>query len=106
MGPRHTLGPWKLTGDSIIEADLGEGYEQIAAVLQKWHKDGEIRELKAGVWKANARLMTAAPEMLDVLIQVSILINGPDPIHKLLHLVETRVISTISLATNGRKEGE
>ena len=56
--PAHTQGPWTLTNHTEIVAD--DGHESLIAEVFDERND----------WKANARLIAAAPKLLDLLKQV------------------------------------
>ena len=63
---KHTTGPWKVLGGTIIETVKDERW--ICSVPEEPHY--EVR--------ANARLIAAAPELLEALEQARIAINVLD----------------------------
>lgn len=77
---KHTPGPWTLVNGynifSELGADSGDGYKApendgwlIATVElgRVINDDGELVEIGHGVARANARLIAAAPELLEAL---------------------------------------
>lgn len=70
---KHTPGPWKARdyktaeGDIWIDCDAWKGKKSLGGTLATAHKDGTGG---AGV-TANARLIAAAPEMLEALKAVA-----------------------------------
>ena len=70
MSPAHTPGPWVVTedmGSNIIRGTEEErAVEGLAGITYKW------RDYVASTWggphEANARLIAAAPEMLQALL--------------------------------------
>ena len=52
---KHTQGPWEITAEHIITGNS----EYIA-----WLDESTVPETE---WRANARLIAAAPELLDLL---------------------------------------
>lgn len=70
MKTQHTPGPWEIAEDRFIRNIEG----QTIAEVQEWHqfvtqcKDGTLDIDKEEMpWKANARLIAAAPELLEIL---------------------------------------
>ena len=58
---KHTTGPWEVTGDGyIIESEKC----QVGEVYFYSYEDGERVDIP---YRANARLMAAAPELFEVL---------------------------------------
>lgn len=62
----HTPGPWTLTQDQPNTLDVSKRADGIRSRLAQVHAD-MVAEEHGGDWKANARLMAAAPEMLEAL---------------------------------------
>ena len=57
--PNHTPGPWHTAGDQGVQ--IRSQREQLAKV---W-------TMRGNEWKANARLIAAAPELLESLIELA-----------------------------------
>lgn len=86
MENKHTPGPWQpvyISGvcTSIGNTD-GDGYYELVADMILPETDEEYAEQKETI-EANAKLMAAAPEMLDVLDSTYqlMLVLGVDPTH-------------------------
>ena len=62
---KHTPGPWFVTGirTLYVEARIGGGLVQEIAACGPTHQDGGYGDQQ----RANARLISAAPEMLEAL---------------------------------------
>ena len=60
---KHTPGPWALDDESIYAPD-GEGWKQVAEIPNWRTNPGEVLTPEDN---ANARLIAAAPDMLDAL---------------------------------------
>lgn len=60
---KHTPGPWFVTGNRTlyVEARIGGGLVQEVAACGPTHQDGGYGDQQ----KANARLISAAPDMLQ-----------------------------------------
>jgi hypothetical protein len=52
---KHTSGPWKLTGHGELIIGRDQIYGEVAIAEAKFN------------WKANARLISAAPDLLEAL---------------------------------------
>ena len=68
----HTPGPWQtdiqtnqFSDDGVIVDICGSEGDNIARLTTKFHVGG--RQMPRSEWSANARLMAAAPEMLEAL---------------------------------------
>ena len=61
MSAKHTPGPWHTAGDQGVQ--IRSQRDQIAKV---W-------TMRGNEWKANARLIAAAPELLEALRAVDVL---------------------------------
>ena len=59
MSAKHTQGPWHTAGDQGVQ--IRSQRDQIAKV---W-------TMRGNEWKANARLIAAAPELLEALIELA-----------------------------------
>ena len=59
MSAKHTPGPWHTAGDQGVQ--IRSQRDQIAKV---W-------TMRGNEWKANARLIAAAPELLEALIELA-----------------------------------
>lgn len=91
MNAQHTPGPWKSTADGRIESErdpntgiypiLGEAY-----VIYN-HVTGDVY-VTGDVCRANARLMAAAPEMLQMLQKMWAVEMNPAISAELLALIE------------------
>ena len=57
----HTKGPWTANGLTVIESDH-DGVNRSIAELISWERDSLTHEEKA-----NARLLAAAPDLLETL---------------------------------------
>ncbi len=75
MGTQHTPGPWVVNGDpaklseyAICAESRGKGYGSSVAVATQRDGRNPISREEA---MANARLIAAAPEMLDVVRSVA-----------------------------------
>ena len=64
--PVHTNAPWMIEGDQIRTA-INSGVKHIAMVNYFNCGSGDPRTITDEEHKANARLIAAAPEMLEVL---------------------------------------
>lgn len=64
MNTPHTPGPWKVVKRGEIESADGSPIADVAVLVQ-WNTTDGIKE-EAMPWKANARLMAAAPELLEI----------------------------------------
>jgi hypothetical protein len=69
VGHAHTPGPWRLTDDGQITADARDGKVEIAVIELDFDEPFEREQ------RANARLMVAAPELLDALEQAEAFID-------------------------------
>lgn len=65
----HTPGPWTADNLGGISADTGRGYPMLVAITQVDPMTGNNRA-------DNARLIAAAPDMLDMLYRVLPFIEG------------------------------
>ena len=65
MTTQHTPGPWNVTGLYVRERDGG----LVASIIDLWHDQKTPKAEK----NANARLIAAAPDMLDALQNI---LNG------------------------------
>jgi hypothetical protein len=65
---KYTTGPWFLTGirTLYVEAKIGGGLVQEVAACGPTHQDGGYGDQQ----KANARLIAAAPELLEASMKV------------------------------------
>ena len=74
---KHTTGPWAWQeGTPIISCQWNGRYHVIAGVECKtlaWHEDANCAGREAG---ANARLIAAAPDLLDALITLVDCVDG------------------------------
>lgn len=59
---KHTAGPWAVTGGQTVHQPNKDHYKPICKAYGKYHKDADKSEAEA-----NARLIAAAPELLDAL---------------------------------------
>jgi len=102
MENKHTPGPWHpvyISGvcTSIGNTD-GDGYYELIADMILPETDAEYEEQKANI-EANAKLIAAAPEMLDALIAAK------DAIDDLMDIADgydkdlEKVLSAIKKAT-------
>ena len=65
---KHTPGPWAVSTQGVgFEVDSADGWQ--VAQAQQRHEDGRGKE--ATMRLANARLIAAAPELLEALIEAS-----------------------------------
>ena len=64
MSAKHTPGPWRVHADRWIKATRGEHEGEILAAPTYWMEGGEA---VAAEGRANARLIAAAPELLEAL---------------------------------------
>jgi len=65
---KHTPGPWAVSTQGVgFEVDSADGWQ--VAQAQQRHEDGRGKE--ATMRLANARLIAAAPELLEALTDVS-----------------------------------
>jgi hypothetical protein len=98
---KHTKGPWHIgagNGEGSVFADTGRTrLEQggttlysICSVTLGWN-DAEDA--------ANARLIAAAPQMLDALHEVLALLNNPDADGTDANRVEREILAVIAKAT-------
>ena len=64
----YTLGPWVRSGGTICSQDL-----QCVVVRLPAHTDayGDETEEQIERWDADARLIAAAPEMYDILLDIA-----------------------------------
>jgi hypothetical protein len=94
MKPKHTPGPWRHEGtfDSVVRgAD-----NSYVAVSSGYQKGGWV-----SLTQANARLIAAAPEMLEALIEAYKINNhwGANNYHKWSDSFEETVVKIIERAT-------
>lgn len=71
MTSKHTPGPWVIDGhnmSSIIRCTAPKGHPDAKHVCGDYET---IADCKGDNWKANARLIAAAPDMLEALRQCS-----------------------------------
>ena len=66
---KHTPGPWHTAGEQGVQ--IRSAKDQIAKV---W-------TMRGNEWKANARLIAAAPELLEALKLARSIIGHPDDAH-------------------------
>lgn len=64
---KHTEGPWHVTNDA--ETNIRAGKRLVARVFDVWERgpDPDINQRVAGACEANARLIAAAPALLEAL---------------------------------------
>jgi hypothetical protein len=89
--PAHTLGPWHTAGDQGVQ--IRSAKDQIAKV---WTMRGDE-------WKANARLIAAAPELLEALQLADAMLSGAN---MNASVVERKVRAAIAKATGSFGESE
>lgn len=63
--PVHTTGPWRIEGNRV-RTSIAAGKKHIAMV-NYFNRAGDPRTITYEEHEANARLIAAAPEMLEVL---------------------------------------
>lgn len=68
MKPKHTPGPWKIKQNAPCEILSSDGYTDRVAIINP--------DLGNSNWMQDARLIAAAPDMLEVLEKVQTLVNG------------------------------
>lgn len=79
----HSSGPWSISGDLIIGPPTPvpnpkvEPYGKMIAKVLHNYPGGEPRITWKGEGEANARLIAAAPEMLDLLTEAEDYCTGP-----------------------------
>lgn len=115
LRPKHTPGPWKSTAEDQ-QHDLGENFYilggpdyacHIAEMLNADHfpciPDDEVEDYEIEV-EGNARLIAAAPELLDVAITlcnqfaqagVNAVADSNDP-HEMLHFKARALIAKVA----------
>jgi hypothetical protein len=86
----HTEGPWYVDGDGVTIR--GRGDKRVAMCREDWMADGEAA--------ANARLIAAAPEMLECLQKVAAYL-GPRGEHALAPFLREYVESVLQKAIRG-----
>lgn len=97
---KHTPGEWRIavpmTGDDlVIESQPGLNYHELARVRAPQYSDGANRD----EMRANARLISAAPELLEALIDTekhlaeyvdAVTMSGGSPTKSLAALLRIR----------------
>jgi hypothetical protein len=102
---KHTKGPWHIgagNGEGSVFADTGRTrLEQggttlypICNVTRGWNEAEDA---------ANARLIAAAPDMLEMLHEVLALLNNPDADGTDANRVEREILAVIAKATGGAR---
>ena len=90
---KHTSGPWRIIGDHQDNRDVFADNELLATAY-----DMDTAEPKL-VAEANARLIAAAPELLDVMRDVAALLPASARLHpRDLHALQTRVCAALAKA--------
>lgn len=87
MKPRHTPGPWYSLGKSVM-------YNEINTVNGRDSRQRQMAEIFTVNGEANARLIAAAPELLEALIEANDHLGGRDELHH-------KIIALIAKATGG-----
>lgn len=69
METKHTPGPWINAGgdNSSIEINIGETTSSVSS----YDKNTSLHVIGRGEMEANAKLISAAPDLLDALIECS-----------------------------------
>lgn len=74
MSAAHTPGPWAIReGYGLLKAEVGPHGRAVATVWTKQMPGGKDDQKEPVVWpegEANARLISAAPELLEALRQI------------------------------------
>lgn len=97
----HTPGPWTLKFESdgfTVTAETGYGNERIALVSED---TGDFNEREADMGEANARLIAAAPALLDVLEEIHQRLDYVDQTpsaNSFHHVLECRDIAQAAIA--------
>ena len=71
MTTQHTPGPWKVTGLYVRERNGG----LVASINDLWHD----QKTPKGEKNANARLISAAPDLLALAYDFGQMLTGMDP---------------------------
>lgn len=58
MNTQHTPGPWHTAGDQGVQ------------IRSEKHQIAKVWTMRGNEWKANARLIAAAPDLLEVLKEI------------------------------------
>jgi hypothetical protein len=97
---KHTPGPWSVNGNEIIAPDT-ESDTHIAAYFVRVATIDDTKETgwSKPVIAANARLISAAPDMLAMLHEVLDLLNDPDADSSDAWRVESKIEAVIAKAT-------
>ena len=68
--PKHTPGPWYAERHGGVSADVGGVRRQVAAATGDAIMHGDPAISLGSIQAANARLIAAAPELLEALLRV------------------------------------
>ena len=88
MSAKHTSGPWRYN-------NLTDIYDSNGATICELYRGSELNER----CKANARLIAAAPEMLDalqVIMTIATCPNHPNAFNAIRHIAATEIENAIT----------
>lgn len=96
MKDKHTPGPWAVVGGGTIKSgdlSIGEAYIYDENDYDYNPKSNDVR--KKLPWMANARLMAAAPELLDMVERLSASLTRTNGADQRLYLDAKKLIAKI-----------
>ena len=91
MKTQHSPGPWRVAKQGEIESADGSPIADVAVFVQ-WNTTDGIKE-EAMPWESNAKLIAAAPELLDALRELyeTALVMECIPLYKGLKKAQTLI---------------
>lgn len=95
MKPKHTPGPWTIEQWSAMQLEVAHGNLVVCG------KDGKANAFLIGTEKqqsANARLIAAAPELLEAMKSVKVLMDEREPEHQEELQLYDRILKIIAKA--------
>lgn len=96
LRPTHTAGPWSVDYEGPAHLSIEDSAGRVLAFCNLQSEDGDEDE-------ANARLIAAAPEMLEALRNVAEIMSGADYSHVKADMARAICRRAISAAERGQE---
>jgi hypothetical protein len=91
MTTQHTPGPWHTAGDQGVQ------------IRSEKHQIAKVWTMRGNEWKANARLIAAAPDLLEALRELVSQVQGYQDCNGDKGFAVTDAIAAIAKATGETK---